>query len=312
MFLSDESALNYLAGAILLTFPWLGIAWGTWGVIWEVFLLLAVFLLGRRRGLPIAAVFLLIGYGVPLTVFGATAFDQMSLVPLAGLLGVLGWHKHWPVRVTFFWSAAFAAVLGAIPTFPFVAQGFDAKTSSDMINTTVQQYQASGLLAAMQQQGITEVQVRDLLQQGIRLYASLLPSVAAIAAFLEFGLVFYIVRRWLNDDDVVQVPFTRWSLPWYAVWGAVLGIAFYLLGDQFSWTVLRGMGINLMVVYGAITLVLGTSVYLYLLQSPRIPRFLKWSLIIASFIYFFFSVVSIIMFGLFDLVFNFRRLPEES
>lgn len=311
MFLSDETVGNYLAGAILLTFPWLGITLGTWGFIWEALILLAVFLVGRRRGLPLATAFLLIGYVTPLIVLGVTTFNQMSLVPLAGLLAVLGWNKHWPVRRTFFWSAMVAAILGAIPTLSFAAQGFDAKTVSDLINTIVQQYQASGLLAVMQQQGITEVQVRDLLQQGIPFYALIIPSFAALSALVEFGLVFYIVRLWFKDDEG-RISFTRWSLPWYAVWGAVLGIVFYLLGDQFSWTVLRGLGINLMVVYGALTFVLGTSVYLYLLQSPKIPRFLKLALIIVSLIYLFFSVISLIMFGLFDLVFNFRRLPEES
>jgi len=311
MFLSDETVMNYLAGAILLTFPWLGIIWGTWGFIWETLMLLAVFLVGRRRGLPIVSVLLLIGYVTPLFVIGVTALNQMSLVPLAGLLGVLGWHKRWSVRRTFFWGAMFAGVLGAIPTLSFIGQGFDAKTVSEIINSIVQQYQASGLLTMMQQQGITEVQVRNLLQQLIGFYALIIPSLAAIAAFIEFGLVFYLIRRWLKDDQE-RIPFTRWSLPWYAVWGAVLGLAFYLLGDQFSWFVLRGLGINLMVVYGALTLVLGTSVFLYLLQSPKIPRVLKYALIIASFLYLFFSVVSLMMFGLFDLVFNFRRLPEES
>ena len=311
MMLRDEVALNYLAGAILLTFPWLGIVLGTWGYIWGALMLLAVFLVGRRRGLPIATLSLLIGYVVPLIVFGVTAFKLMNLVPLAGLLGVLGRHKHWPVRVTFFWSAALATVLGTIPTLSFMVQGFSAITTSDMINTIVQQYQASGLLVALQQQGISEVQVRDLWQQVIDIYALILPSLAALGALVEFGFVFYFGRIWFNEDEG-RIPFTRWRLPWYAVWGAVLGIAFYLLGDQFSWTVFRVLGINLMVVYGALTLVLGASVFVYLLLSPKIPRFLKIALIITSFIYLFFSVVSLIMFGLLDLVFNFRRLPEES
>ena len=311
MFLKDEVSLNYLAGAILLTFPWLGIVLGTWGFIWETLMLLAVFLVGRRSGLLIALLSLLIGYVAPLIIFGATAFNLMNLVPLAGLLGVIGRHKHWPVRVTFFWSATLAAALGTIPILSFMVQGLSPLTASDLINTTVQQYQASGLLALMQQQGITEVQVRDLLQQGIHVYALILPSFAALVALVEFGFVFYFVRIWFNEDEV-RVPFTRWRLPWYAVWGAVLGIAFYLLGDQYSWTVFRVLGINLMVVYGALTLVLGASVFVYLLKSPKIPRFLKFALIITSFIYLFFSVISLIMFGLFDLVFNFRRLPEES
>jgi len=239
------------------------------------------------------------------------ALNYFSFVPFAGLLGVFGWQKDWPARVTFFWSAALAAVLGAAPALVFVVQGFDDNTASVMISATIQQYQTWGLLEMMQQQGISEVQIRDLLKQGIEIYAIVIPSIAAIVAIAKFGFVFYFMRRWFKGKRK-WIPFTHWRLPWYAVWGAVLGIACYLLGDQFSWSIIRGIGINFMVVYGAVTLVLGISAYLYLLQSPKIPRFLKWALILVNFIYFMFSIVGIIMFGLFDLVINFRRLPEES
>jgi len=311
MFLRDEVAMNYLARIILLAFPLLGIILGTWGFIWGALMLGAVFLVGHRSGLPIAALSLLIGYSAPLIVFGTTVFNLMSLVPLAGLLGVLGWHKGWPVRVTFFWSAMVAAVLGTIPTLSIMLEGFSDIVVTEMINSTVQQYQASGLMGLMQQQGISEVQLREVLQQGIHLYSLALPSFAALVAIVEFGLVFYFVRKWFKNDEE-RIPFTRWRLPWYAVWGAVLGIAFYLLGDQMSWTPLRTIGINLMVVYAALTLFLGVSVFAYMLYSPKIPRFLKFALIIASFIYLFFTIVSLIMFGLFDLLFNFRRLSEDS
>jgi len=310
MFISDELAQDYLARAVLLTFPWVGIAMGTWGFFWEVLLLFAVFMVGRLKGAFKAAFFLVGGYIVSLIVFGVDALNYLSYVPLAGLLGVYGWQKDWPARVIFFWGAVLAGVLGAVPTLAFVAQGFDANTTTVMIDATVQQYQASGLLEMMQQQGIDERQIRDLLHQGIQIYALVIPGIVAIISIIEFGFVFYIMRRWFKRNE--WVPFTHWRLPWYAVWGAVLGIASYLLGDQFSWPVIHGLGINLMVIYGALTLVLGVSAYLYLLKSPKIPRLLKWTLILVNFIYFMFSIVSIIMFGLFDLVMNFRRLPEES
>lgn len=311
MFISDEIAQDYLARAVLLAFPGVGIAMGIWGFFWEVLLLFAVFMVGRRKGVVAAAFFLVSGYIASLIVFGVMAFGYLGFVPLAGLLGVFGWQKGWPARVTFFWSAALAAVLGAAPTLAFVVQGFDVNTAGLMIDRIIQQYQASGFLEVMQQQGINEVQIRDLLQQGIQIYALVIPSIAAIVAIVEFGFVFYIMRRWFKGAEA-WISFTHWRLPWYAVWGAVLGIACYLLGGQFSWPVVRGLGINLMVVYGALTFVLGISAYLYLLQSPRIPRLLKWALIFVNIIYFMFSFISIIMFGLFDLVMNFRRLPEES
>ncbi|AFQ46430.1 DUF2232 domain-containing protein [Desulfosporosinus meridiei] len=311
MFISDEMAQDYLARGILMTFPVVGIAMGTWGFFWEVFLLFSVFIVGRRKGMLTASVFLALGYIAALLVYQVNAINYLGFVPLAGLLGVFGWQKGWPVRVSFFWSAVLAGSLGVAQTLPFIVQGIDANTASAMINTTIEQYQASGMLEIMGQQGISEVQIRDILQQGIEIYALVLPSIAAILAIIEFGFVFYFVRR-LFRKDLVWVPFTHWRLPWYAVWGAVLGIACYLLGDQFSWAFIRGLGINLMVVYGALTLVLGIAAYLFLLQSPKIPRLLKWVLILLNLIYFMFSFVSIIIFGLFDLVVNFRRLPEES
>ncbi|WP_088188683.1 DUF2232 domain-containing protein [Desulfosporosinus sp. FKA] len=309
MYLRDEVAVSYIAEAILLSFPLLGVVWGTWGFFWTVLILLAVFLVGLRKGLLIASTLTVIGFIVPLVSIGFPALSQVSFVPLAGLLGVFGWQK-WPVRVTFFWSAALASILGVIPALLFVGQGIDPKSVTEIINSMVQQYQASGLLSAMQQQGITEIQLRQLMQEGIQFYILILPSFVVLNALLEYAFVFYFFRRWLNSKG--RMPFTHWRLPWYAVWGAVLGIAFYLLGDQYSWITLRALGINLMVIYGAVTLILGIAVYSYLLQSPKIPRFLKWILIVASLVYFFFSVSSIILLGLFDLVFNFRRLPEES
>ncbi|AET70975.1 putative membrane protein (DUF2232) [Desulfosporosinus orientis DSM 765] len=311
MFISDELARDYLARVILLSLPGVGIAMGTWGFLWDVFLLFAVFIVGCRKGVIPAAIYMAGGYILALAVFGVTALNNLGFVPLAGLLGVFGWRKGWPLRVTFFWSAALAAVLGAAPMLAFAVQGLDTNAASTLINSTIQQYQASGLLELMQEQGITEAEIRDLLQQGIHIYTLVIPSLAALHAIVEFGFVFYVIRLWFRGK-AERVPFTRWRLPWYAVWGAVLGIASYLVGDQFSWQILRGLGINLMVIYSALALVLGTSAYLYFLQSPRIPRLLKWALILINFIYFLFSFISLIIFGLFDLVLNFRRLPEES
>lgn len=311
MFMSDELAMNYIAIAILVAFPWLGIALGTWGFIWEILILLAVFYVGRRRGVFMASAFIAFGYATALISTGVTSLSIMGFVPLAGLLAIFGWSKHWPIRVSFFWSAALAGVLGAAPTLSFVMNGINVSEVTDFTNLVIQQYQTTDLTAMLQQQGVTQVQFQDTLHQVIGFYFQILPGLASIVSLAEFGLVFYFIRRWFKDNEG-RIPFSQWRLPWYAIWGAILGIAFYLIGDQYSWLPLRGVGINLIVVYGAVTLVLGVSVYLSVLLSPRIPRLLKLGIIVITVFYTFFGVFSLMMFGLFDLVFNFRRLPEDS
>lgn len=309
MYISDEVARDYLAKAVLLAFPLIGIAIGTWGFLWEISLLLAVFMVGRFKGAVTALAFLVSGYFIALIVYGFGAFAYLSFTPFAGVLGAYGWHKNWKARAIFFWGAALAGGLAALPAIAFVVQGFDINTVNLLIDSTIQQYKSTGLLEVMKQQGVNEAQLRDMLHQGLQMYALVIPGIAALISIVEFGVVFYLMRRWFKRQE--WVPFTHWRLPWYAIWGAVLGIAAYLLGDYLSWPIIYGLGINLMFVYGAVAFVMGLSAYVFLLKSPKIPRLLKWMLVLVNFIFLLFSVISLIMYGLFDLVMNFRRLPEE-
>lgn len=311
MFIKDEDALNFLATAVLLIFPCLGIVVKAWGFIWVALLLGAVLLVGRQKGLLMTALMLALGYTAPFIVYGTSALMLLSFVPLAGLITVWGWEKNWRGNVTFFWSAVGAAVLGAIITVPIMTQGLSALPVDELIESAIQEYRSSDALTMLQQQGLNEATFKEFMQRGLEIYALLLPSFASLFALFEFGFVFYLFAVFLPRKES-RVPFTRWQLPWYAVWGAVLGLAFYLLGDQFSWAVLRGVGLNVMVIYGGISLVLGLSVAAYALQTPKIPGWLKIATVIVGFIYFYFSVVCLIICGLFDLVLNFRRLPEDA
>lgn len=310
MFIKDEEALGYVAVAVLLVFPWLGVAWKTWGFIWSLLMLLAVFLVGRKRGFSLTALISLVGYGILFIVYGTSAWQYVSFVPLAGLLSILGWHKRWPMKETFFWSAALAAALGALVVMPYMPQGTSVLPENEIIEAVVEQYNVSGGMAMLQQQGFSELQLRELLQRGLELYVLIQPGIAALFAILKFGIVFFLMELLFRKKEE-RIPFVHWRLPWYAVWGAVLGLAFYLTGDQFSWVVLRTTGINLMVIYGGVTLVLGTAVLVYYLQSPKLHLLLKVLLVAFCFFYFYLGAFILMMCGLFDLVFNFRRLPEE-
>ncbi|MHB8125074.1 MAG: DUF2232 domain-containing protein [Desulfitobacteriaceae bacterium] len=307
MFISDKKTLDYLTAAMILYLPWIGTAWSMWGWIWEIIILLALLRVGLRKGLKWASILLIAGYGLAVLSFRLPGLEKMGFVPWAGLVCIIGWKKDWPQRVTVFWSIVAAGLLGAIPTLGF--QGFGIQTQ-EFINSMMTQYKSIILHTAMQEQGITEIEVRTMFEQGFNIYEMIIPSLAAISSVIEFGLIYYFFVRWIVHSGKGRVPFSYWCLPWYAVWGAIVAFICYLLGDQFSWVLLRSFGLNLMVVYAAVALVIGTSVYFFFLQSPHIPRFLKWVLVLGNIFYFLFSLISVILFGLFDLVFNFRRLPE--
>lgn len=311
MFWSDEKTLDYTAILLLVALPWLATAGGLWNIIIEMILFMAVFLTGRKKGFLLAAILLGVGYGIAALSFRWPGLTQMGFIPWSGLIAVWGWQRHWREREVLFWSLMAAALFGALPVIGFASQGIQPQMVHNLANSLLQQYKEAGFLTALQQQGITENQVRIMLEQSLNVFILITPAMAGITGFVELSLSYLIYKK-VFDKNRERIPFTRWRLPWYAIWGAILAIALYLLGDQFSWPLIRGVGINLMVAYGALALALGTTLYVYFLQSSRVPRLLKWVLIFVNIFSLFASVVSVMMFGLFDMVLNFRRLPESE
>jgi hypothetical protein len=309
MYLSDKRMLDYFSAALIICLPWLCTSLDLWGWLWEMVILMAVLWTGRRIGLKRTAVYLLTGYTLAVISFQWPSLQEMGYVSWAGLITLSGLKRDWPLRVTVFWSIVAAGFLGALPVLIFPQPDLQSPVFLDSL---MAQYKNMGLLSSMQEQGITELQLRAMLEQGLQIYILLLPALAALSAIVEFCLVCYFFLRRVNPDRKGRVPFSLWRLPWYAVWGVIAALLCYLLGDEFSWLWLRSLGLNLLFIYAAVSLVVGISVYFFFLQSPYVPRFIKWILILGNIVYFFYSVASVIFFGLFDLVFNFRRLPEGA
>ncbi len=91
-----------------------------------------------------------------------------------------------------------------------------------------------------------------------------------------------------------------------------LAIASYLLGDIFQWVILKNFGINLMLVYGAVALVLGSAIFISFLQKPWVSNFFKFILLFSSFLYFQITAFVLIVMGLLDMVVDFRRRPMRQ
>jgi hypothetical protein len=170
------------------------------------------------------------------------------------------------------------------------------------------------LIENLQQQGLSEVDVRSLLGTVLNYIILLTPGMATISGIVEWAAVYYFFARWFATPGREYRPFILWALPWYAVWGMNLAVASYLLGDQFQWLFLRSFGINLMLVYGVVALVLGSAIFMFFLKSPWMSRLLKFILIFSSMIYFQVTVIGLTLLGLVDLVLDFRRfrIPKKD
>ena len=313
MYVSDEKALGYLGALLLVILPWLGINFSVWGLLWDLLIIGALFVTGRRHGVRRTVIFLAMGYIVALAYFKTEGMAYMSFVPWAGLWVLFGSAKQWPERKTMLWTLVTAGLLGVLP----VLQTFVHSVTPDLIDQAVtaltQQYEDNGVLSALQQQGIGTDQVDTVLRRFLGFYFSILPAMTVVISCLEIGVVYLLIRKWfMPPDGDTRLYFSRWRLPWYTIWAVIGGLAAYLLGDQMGWHSLELVGINLVVICGAITLVLGIACYLFFLFSPKVPRFLKIATLIINLIYFIFTAFVLMLLGMFDLVFDFRHLSNGA
>lgn len=312
MYVSDQRTSNFFAIFALVIGPWLGVSREAWGWMLDVLLLFSVFWVGRNKrenGLRTAIISLTLGYVLSLTFNGFASMGSMSFVPWAAVITLWAIKMNLPRSVIVFWSLCLAGLAGAIPGMVFLHQGIPQESVQAIIQGIFEQYRQSGMLSTFQQQGMSESELKSLLEQIINYVILITPGLATISGLLKWGTVYYFFTRWFTEPGQEYRYFILWRIPWYAVWGMNLAVLSYLIGDQFQWVVLKGFGINLMLVYGIVALILGSSVFLFYLKSPRMSVFLKTILVFTSLIYIHITIVGLILLGLFDLVLNFRRLP---
>lgn len=313
MYVSDRKVTHGLAMLALLVGPWLGVSRGIGGWVLEVALLIAVLAVGRNKGFGLTTLCLFLGYGVALLAGGGlSSLAHMGFLPWVGLFAIWGTAHTWPRRFIFFGCLVLAGILGVLPIIPVIQQGIDPEVMKDLIRTMLDQYRQSGMLATLTQQGLSEADIQDYLQHVLQYLFLFVPGLTALGAMIEYSAVHYFFARLFPQEDLKLPLFSSFRLPWFAIWGVNLGIASYLIGDQWGWTFLRVFGMNLMFIYACLAFTLGSSIFLYYIRSPFLSGLVKWILLLTSFIYFQVTIVSLVLLGLFDLVLDFRRIPEDN
>jgi hypothetical protein len=310
----DKKALAYLfylGIGILVALPLISTAFGLWGWPVNLLLLLIVFGSGYTSGLQNTAVMLGLGYSAAFLFFGFSVYTQMSFVPFAGLMGVWLSRQSMSTGAKLFWGIATTALLALLPAFGSYT-GVDERIVKENVDYILQYYNANGMLAALQQQGMTEAYIREKAAQSLRLYFQITPGLIAMAGLLIYAAAYYIMARLPWAGNNLPLPFSHWYLPRFSLWGANLAIIMYLVGDQVSQNGIRMAGLNLMVIYAGLALIQGMAVLTYFIKSPRIPGILKWGIVLSSLIFTPFSLISIVLLGLFDMGLNFRRLINNG
>lgn len=189
-----------------------------------------------------------------------------------------------------------------------------SKAVQQNIDTTIELYRDMGFLN-LSQNGITEEEIRQMLQSFYRSMLLLIPSVLVIwalaTAFINYMVVHKLLTRLKLAAPTLRA-FREWQLPWWVIWGFILGFAVYIAGDRLALEKLLVVGKNIMLVYVPILFVLGLAVITFKIGRYFEGRGFRIFAIIIGLLFFRFVCAALVVTGLLDLVFNYRHLPSKA
>lgn len=181
-------------------------------------------------------------------------------------------------------------------------------TMKESIEKVFQMYEQSGHPVPLEQQ--------QLLRDSLKASILVLPAAYVIYALFSTALTYIIggkVLKRLNYTVNSLPPFSNWRLPWYAIWGVIIGLFSLLAGNHYEIRVLNLVGQNLLMICMFSFFITGLSVLAYYYKMLPLSKPFKLILILVIVLYISFMYLGIVMLGLFDAVFNVRRpLPNKD
>ncbi|MCL5935065.1 MAG: YybS family protein [Firmicutes bacterium] len=132
-----------------------------------------------------------------------------------------------------------------------------------------------------------------------------------VSAAITFSFTRYAMARY-GYRQITAVPFSRWRLPWYVIWGVIGGLAFLLAGDESNINELALAGKSMLWVMGFVFSVMGMSVATFFLGRWKASWPIKLAVTVALGIYLPFTVSVLVALGLIDSILNVRRLSADG
>ena len=151
----------------------------------------------------------------------------------------------------------------------------------------------------------------------ISTYELLFPGQYIISAAALAAITYFFARACLTRLNYLLAPglaFTMISLPWYSIWGPIVGLALTLAGDNFSWLLVAKIGKNILYMLFWLYIVLGLSVTAYFFRKVTVVWPLKLIFLVFVLAYPPFSMAGLVLLGMTDPLVNYRRLafPEQK
>jgi len=313
MYIGDRDTLKYVSRFVLILLPVVSSLSNSWSWAAEILLFFAVFFHGRDSSLRLTSVLLGAGYVAALivSIIGVDNFWLLGFSPWAGVLLLALERRGMTTGQSMFWSLIAVVFLSSLPVIPMLREALRPENIQEAIARYAQAAEQQGWFAVLEKQNLTEEDFKSYLGVAIPVYYKLTPAMAGIFGMAEMGLAYLVYRQSIKAR--LKLPsFAVWQLPWYTIWIAIAGIAIYLSGNHFKVYVLETVGMNLILVMAAISLLLGCCCLVFLLTHSRMPRWFFWLIIFGVIFLNYYIVMGLVFIGLFDLAFNIRKIPEKT
>lgn len=171
-----------------------------------------------------------------------------------------------------------------------------------------------GFLDQVQEQGISQEDVKDSLETAVNWIIRLMPAIftanAMGTAFVSF-LVARVILIKAGTQVSVFPSFRRWYVPWYGAWVAVVGLGLALLGDYVGNDLIMTVGQNIVYVCLPVALTIGLSVAVFWLSKAPTKLF-RVFVALAAFFYLPVTIMLLVLVGVFDPLFDFRKIHFKS
>ena len=215
-------------------------------------------------------------------------------------------------------AAASAALILLIISLGIM--GFTPDTISayyaELETQTMAMYESTGLIDAMvQQQGASTVEITALLQSMVAVMVKLSPATMFLMGALNGAITYWLTMLVLKRIKI-RIPrtigFMNWRLPFSMIWFIIVVWTLWLMNDRIPFDWLNILTMNCMLVCATLLFFNGLTAAMHMLKFKEMSGTMK---LLTGFVFvmcFTFCILGLIILGIADLLFDFRKKKVDN